>query len=375
MKIVRISDVNRENIISETVRVLKKGGIIIYPTETCYGVGVDATNPDAIKKLLQYKQRPEGKAISIAVCDEHMAREYVDANNTALHIYRTLLPGPVTVISQSIETPRRGVSTIAKGILAEDRSLGVRIPDYQLVRDIIRAFGKPITATSANRSGKKTPYSFDDIAAHQPKKKLDLIDLVLDAGEIPHNPPSTVVDTRMNDERVLREGRVGLGNRTDKTNRTYTTNTSDETEHLGECLMREHMDGLQHMCVMFALQGDLGAGKTQLTKGIAKALGITDSISSPTFVLMKEYSMQAPISNSQTPDSKLYHIDTWRMQSGSELEALGFSDMLKKGNVVVIEWVEKVRGVIEKIQNQKDVRIVWVKIEGSGNIRKITVLY
>ena len=80
MQIIKLSKTNHQGIISKAIEALKKGGIIIYPTETCYGVGVDATNSEAVKKLLTYKERPTGKAISIAVSDEQMAQKYVKVN-------------------------------------------------------------------------------------------------------------------------------------------------------------------------------------------------------------------------------------------------------------------------------------------------------
>src|SRR5690606_513305 len=90
-----------KNLIETVCQVLNNGGLIIYPTETAYGVGVDATNPQAVSKLLEYKKRPEGKAISIAVDSENMAANYVDINIQAKNFYRTFLPGPVTIISNS----------------------------------------------------------------------------------------------------------------------------------------------------------------------------------------------------------------------------------------------------------------------------------
>ena len=83
MQIIKLSKTNQQEIILKAIAVLKKDGIIIYPTETCYGVGVDATNSEAVKKLLTYKERPTGKAISIAVSDEQMAQKYVKVNETA----------------------------------------------------------------------------------------------------------------------------------------------------------------------------------------------------------------------------------------------------------------------------------------------------
>src|SRR3972149_9381448 len=82
------------------VEVLNRGGLVVYPTETLYGIGADATNPEAIKKLTEYKNRPFGKPYSIAVTDREMAEEYVELNETAKNLYREFLPGPLTVISK-----------------------------------------------------------------------------------------------------------------------------------------------------------------------------------------------------------------------------------------------------------------------------------
>ena len=87
MRILKLSEENRKEIIDEAVRTVEKGGLIIYPTETCYGAGVDATNEEAVEKLLNYKTKRHGKAISIAIADKKMAREYVEINEIAENIY------------------------------------------------------------------------------------------------------------------------------------------------------------------------------------------------------------------------------------------------------------------------------------------------
>ncbi|MCR4264078.1 MAG: L-threonylcarbamoyladenylate synthase [Candidatus Roizmanbacteria bacterium] len=373
MHIIKLSPSNHTEVIKQVIRVLQSGGIVIYPTETCYGVGVDATNPEAVKKLLAYKERPSGKAISIAVCDEEMARKYVEVNETARNLYKNFLPGPVTVISRSKHN-------VAQGIEAEDGSLGIRIPDYPFTLELIKQFGKPITATSANLSGRKTPYSVQDILNTASEKNKKLIDLIIDAGELSPNPPSTVVDTRMNDERVLREGSI-LPGFSYKSYTTYTSYSEEETQRLGERLMKKFVPKLAEGCVIFALQGELGAGKTQFAKGVAKALGITENVTSPTFTIVKEYEFRHPermrriqIDSSAPPqnDGVLYHIDTWRMQDDSELKQLGFTDMIKPGNVVVIEWVEKISQLVNIIKSST--QIVHIVIEGENETREIKIL-
>ena len=143
MKIIRISGTPIKEIIKEAVSVLEDGGLIIFPTETMYGIGADATNQKAINKLLTYKARREGKPLSIAVNSTEMAKKYVKINKTAKNLYENFLPGPLTVVS-------KGLGKVASGVESETGTLGVRIPDYKLVLEIISKFKKPITATSAN---------------------------------------------------------------------------------------------------------------------------------------------------------------------------------------------------------------------------------
>ena len=98
---------------------------MVYPTETCYGVAVNALDPAAVARLLEYKRRPEGKAVSIAVTGKEMAGCFVELNHTAEQIYQKFLPGPVTVVSKS-----KGKT--AAGLEAEDGTLGIRVPDHAL---------------------------------------------------------------------------------------------------------------------------------------------------------------------------------------------------------------------------------------------------
>ncbi|MBI4136691.1 threonylcarbamoyl-AMP synthase [Candidatus Roizmanbacteria bacterium] len=365
MQIVTLQKNNHTDVIETAIRVLKTGGLVMYPTETCYGVGVDATNKKAAEKLLAYKERPPGKAISIAVCNDEMAKKYVDINETAQNLYKNFLPGPITVISNSLHR-------VASGIEAEDGSLGIRIPDYPFLLDLIKQFGKPITATSANLSGRKTPYSVADILDNASEKNKKLIDLIIDAGELPHNPPSTVVDTRLNDERVLRHGTWNMEQGTIKKTTTksqqFISHSPEETQKIGKDLMYQFLPNLKHSCIIFALQGDLGAGKTQFAKGVARALGIQETITSPTFTLVKEYEFVLPKYKVQNT-RYLYHIDTWRMREEKELEDLGFADMIQPGNVVVIEWVEKVGQLMNLIKSPT--QVIHIIITGENETREI----
>jgi len=350
MKILELKKENKNKAISKTIEVLKRGGLIIYPTETCYGLGADATNEQVVAKVLQFKGERKGKPILIAVVDKKMAQEYVEINEVAESLYKNFLPGPVAVVSKS-------KGKVAPGIESVNHTLGIRIPDYPLILEIIRRFGRPITSTSANPSGKKPPYSLKDILKYTTKKRLKLIDLILDAGQLPIRPPSTVVDTTLQEPTILRQGEIVLP---DIPGQNFLSKSEEDTKNTAKVIFQRLQNLLNSHSLIFALQGELGAGKTQFAKGLGEALGIKENITSPTFIFLKEYKFRTfEHSNIRT----FFHIDTWRMQSEKDLLALGFNEMLKPGNVIVIEWLQKVRSVLEKTAKKKNVCLVWVTIE------------
>ena len=201
MKIIELK--KEQEVIKLVLAVLRKGGLVIYPTETCYGIGGDATNSKAVKKVLEFKGSRGGKPISIAVSNKRMAEKYVIINETADNLYKKFLPGPLTVVSKS-----RGKTIGA--LEANKGTLGIRIPKYPLLIKIIKEFGKPITSTSANTSGKKTPYCLKDVLKYTSKKRLELIDLFIDGGRLPFHLPSTVVDTTLNELATLRKGEIEI---------------------------------------------------------------------------------------------------------------------------------------------------------------------
>ncbi len=368
-----------ENTTKKALEILNSGGIIIYPTETCYGVGVDAMNTEAVSKVLKYKKRPEGKPISIGVADRFMAAEYVEINKEANNLYENFLPGPVTVISKS-------KAKVDKRLESEKGSIGIRIPSYPAILEIIKEFGKPITTTSANSSGKKTPYTIQDILDNISDKQKNLIELIIDAGELPFNPPSTVVDTTSSELMIYRKGIIDP---TSKPNETIELNSTEETIDLGEKLTRKFLDKLEDKPLIFLLNGELGAGKTQFTKGVAKALGITQMIKSPTYSYVAEYKtslsqVTSPLpkwrkrgvshrSRLKTRDSKLYHIDAWKIQSKEDLDLLGFDKFFVPGNIIVIEWPS----VIENIGSDllKELDAIYVDLVYKENDKRLARIF
>lgn len=303
--------------LARAIAVVRDGGLVVYPTETMYGAGIDAKNSEAVSKLLSFKNRPAGKPISLLVSDEAMAASVVVLNQRAQELYRTFLPGPVTVISES-----NGVADAR--LSSEFNTLGIRISSYPLAQKLVEGFGSPITATSANASGKARPYSVDIMLANLTELQKSRIDLILDAGELPRNEPSTVIDAVNETQEVIRAG-ASFADVMEPMN----TTSPEETGRVAERLMRSLMHALPEKAVLFALEGEMGAGKTHFAKGIAAALGVQEPVSSPTYAIQKEYDGES---------ATFVHIDCWRLDV-VEPELLGLGGYIHPRMVLAIEWV------------------------------------
>ncbi len=349
MEIINAED---KKIIQKTCEVLNNGGLIVYPTETSYAVGVDATNSAAVTKLLEYKKRPEGRAISVAVASKDQAEEFVEINSQAQNFYKNFMPGPVTIISNS-------KNKVDYRLEAENGTLGIRIPNYKLILNILSEFKKPVTATLASLPGAKTPYSIDDILSTLPNKQKDLIDLIIDGGQLPKNPPSTVIDTTASELTVLRTGRIDPL----KTVLTNTLDSSSEqdTIEIGKRIIKDLYNS--HSTLLILLNGELGAGKTHLTKGFALELGINQVIKSPTYNYVNEYKFE---------NNKLFHMDAWKIQSKEDLNALGFYEWFKLGNVVVVEWPSVIMNLDDQFfENQQYLFIEFINYEQNNRTLKV----
>jgi len=214
---------------------------------------VDALNQNAVDKLLAYKARREGKPLSIAVSDAQMAEQYVEVNDSARKMYERFLPGPVTVISKS-----RG--NVARGVESEFGTLGIRIPKYDFVLELVKNFGRPITATSANGSGEKRPYTIQDIFDGLSEKQKGLIDLIIDVGELPHNLPSTVIDTTLSAPVIFRQGNIQL---IANPNISILNSASEqETKDIAKRVLLKNWNAVKETGLVIGLNGSLGMGKT-----------------------------------------------------------------------------------------------------------------
>lgn len=185
--------------------VIKKGGVIIYPTDTIYGIGASALSREAIDKVYKIKKRPENKPLSIIVRDIRMAKKYCTISKTQSEIFNAVFPGPFTLVFWVKSRNQKNILTAHKG------SVSVRIPDCKITKLLSKKLGVPFTATSANISG--LPGSGDIRKVLKQfgidRKKIDSqelgIDLVLDAGILPKKNPSTIIDLTGRIPKIIRK--------------------------------------------------------------------------------------------------------------------------------------------------------------------------
>ncbi|MFZ3068733.1 MAG: L-threonylcarbamoyladenylate synthase [Microgenomates group bacterium] len=187
----------------EVVKVLKSGGLVVYPTETVYGLGVDATSEAALEKLWKFKGERGDKPVLVAVSGVAMAEDYVILGDLGKKVVQKYWPGAVAIVAMS-------KNKVAKKAQGETETLGLRNPDSKDILEIIDIFGKPITSTSANVSGAVTARSLKEFLETVPKEKQKLIDLFIDAGELPLRQPSTIVDTTGEEIKILRQGSIAV---------------------------------------------------------------------------------------------------------------------------------------------------------------------
>ena len=151
-----------QSVIQEAIKTMKKGGVILYPTDTIWGLGCDATNPIAVNKVYSIKQREESKALITLVSDKEMLYKYTNYIPNF-----NLTNQPTTIIYPN-------VVGLSKNLLPEDGSAAIRIPKDLFCIQLIQKFGKAIVSTSANISGKESPKQFLDISNYI-KNNVDYI--------------------------------------------------------------------------------------------------------------------------------------------------------------------------------------------------------
>jgi L-threonylcarbamoyladenylate synthase len=172
--------------------VILHRGVIVYPTETVYGLGASILREDAILRVFRIKKRPPSMPIFVAVSSYEMLEKVAEIDDEERDILERILPGPVSVLI-------RRTSTVPDALTAGSPLVGIRFPEHDLAREIIDSCG-PITSTSANVTGSPPPAS----AAEVSPEIAQAVDLVIDGGRCRYAQPSTLLD--LSARRVLRKG-------------------------------------------------------------------------------------------------------------------------------------------------------------------------
>jgi L-threonylcarbamoyladenylate synthase len=199
MQIIKIDPKNPSlKAIKIAAEVIKKGGAIIYPTDTIYGIGVSALDQAAIERVYKIKERPGIKPLSVAVSDVKMAKKYCVVGKKQEEIFSALLPGAFTLIFPAKTLKKNKILTISNG------TASIRIPDFRITALMAKELKIPFTATSANISGLPGSGNINTVLKQLGNKK-NLIDLVLDAGILPKKDPSVIVDLTGSKPKIIRK--------------------------------------------------------------------------------------------------------------------------------------------------------------------------
>jgi L-threonylcarbamoyladenylate synthase len=189
---------NHPKAIQRALEVIKEGGVIAFPTDTVYGIGVSAYQEDAIKKIYQVKERSQLKAIPILISEaEELNQVAQEIQPSTKKIINHFWPGPLTLVLLKQSTLPQNLSKTS--------SIGVRVPDDNLTRELLRQAG-PLAATSANLSGQPSALNAFEVLEVLGGK----IDLILDGGPARGGQASTVLDLTEEIPQIVREGPISL---------------------------------------------------------------------------------------------------------------------------------------------------------------------
>ena len=336
--------------IQKTITVLQNGGLVVHPSDTVYGLLCDATNPEAVKKLFAFKERPAGKPVSIFVSDLEMAKDYVVIDKKTEDRLKEFLPGPYTVVLQSKHK-------VVKELESEKGTLGIRIPKYSAILELVKKFGKPVTATSANLSSRPPHYSVESFTKLVAHGREQLVSLVVDGGKLPYNKPSTVIDFTADNLKVLRMGERQVSNI-----KYQVSRSEKDTKKMAKQILSDLLKKNNDKAIVFILKGDLGAGKTIFAKGLGEVLGVKNIIS-PTYVIYYEYPIKSGF---------FIHVDLYNVGDKDEFKHLGLEKYFKVGNIVCIEWGEKAGEIIDDLKEK--VKLVYVSIEHKNETERSIII-
>jgi len=198
METIVLTDENFKEAVDRAAAILRTGGVIIYPTDTLYGLGVDAFSTAAFEKMCMVKGRDERRPVHAIFPDLSSVDPYAIVTPMGEKLARTFLPGPLTLVFE--KRPQ-----VTGGIAHNLPTIGVRIPQNKFCLALAREFGKPYTTTSANVSSEKPLSTVREIIAQLGERAAN-IGLAIDAGPLSPTLRSTVVDARIEKPFIFRDG-------------------------------------------------------------------------------------------------------------------------------------------------------------------------
>lgn len=186
-----------KEIIQQAIEVLRKGGIILYPTDTVWGLGCDATNAAAVQKIYDLKKSTDKQSMLVLVHHVDMIGKYVTKAPGIAWDLIEITDKPLTIIYPTS-------CNLAFGLAGEDGSIGIRVVQHEFCQQLIRTFGRPLVSTSANLTGRATPHTYSEIC----KEILEGVDYVVPsnyAGKMTHKPSSIIKLGENGEVKIIRD--------------------------------------------------------------------------------------------------------------------------------------------------------------------------
>lgn len=191
----------KDNELIDIVNIIKQNGIIVFPTETVYGIGGNALSEEVIKRIYNIKQRPRNKALNILVKNKEEIEKYAYISNKIEEkIIDNFMPGPITIIL------KKKKSQISDLLTANNDTIGIRIPDNNIVKRILEECNLPLAAPSANISGKPSSIKLEDIKEDFDNK----VEAFIDGGVCAENISSTIIKVIDGKVKILRKGTISV---------------------------------------------------------------------------------------------------------------------------------------------------------------------
>jgi len=201
MKTLTLTHENKASVLAELLVVLASGGTIVYPTETSYALGANFFSTRACRAVYTLKGRSRNKPLPVLIPGRDYARTLVQFSPRSEELSQKYWPGPLTLVLPFLYSEEWPHHT--------DKFLAVRLSSHPIASALAHAFGRPIVATSANRSGRELCYTISDVL-QQYEHVRSKPDLVLDAGKLPRRIPSTIIKDDLHTLKVLRPGLIKL---------------------------------------------------------------------------------------------------------------------------------------------------------------------